>query len=239
MRKIKVWDLPTRLFHWLLVGFVVFSWATGDEAEEAAERENGGGNEGFNGGLEGDDYGAAQGAGEGSFGSHEIAGYAVLALLLFRIVWGLVGGEHARFWDFIRGGRHLRDYVAKLLRLGLPSHLGHNPLGGWMIVLLLSTLGAIVATGIFAEGGGEAVAELHAGLVNFLIGLIAVHILGVIADSLLTGDNLTRAMVTGDKNRPEDSPERDARESPLWLAALGQAAFPRAALGYIIAMVGS
>ncbi len=238
MRKIKVWDLPRRLFHWLLVGFVVFSWATGEEAEEAAERKYGGKREGAGQGFEGGNYGAAQGAGEGSFGIHEVAGYAVLALLFFRMIWGLVGGEHARFWDFIRGGRTLRDYAAKLFRFSPPSSLGHNPLGGWMIVLLLVTLGAIIATGIFAEGEGEAVAELHAGLTDFLIGLVAVHILGVIAGSLLTGDNLTRAMVTGDKNRPEDSPERDARESPLWLAALGFAA-SLAVLGYIIAMVGS
>lgn len=230
MHKIKVWDLPTRLFHWLLVAFVLISWFTGEEAED--ER----GEKDFGGAFGGDDYGAAPSAGDASLGVHEIAGYAVLALLFFRLFWGLVGGEHARFWNFVRAGRPLADYVARLLRLAPPSHLGHNPLGGWMIVLLLLALGGVVVTGIYAQGGSEGISELHEGLSSFLMGLAAFHVFGVIGDTLLTGDNLTWAMVTGYKKRAAGGAERDARESPLWLAGVGLAA-ALAGVGYIVATV--
>jgi cytochrome b len=256
MRRVKVWDLPTRLFHWLLVGFVVFAWLTGEEAEEGEEGEEEAqgdaaadelepeefDDEGFEDAYEGfeENQAAPTALADGSLNIHEIVGYVVLGLLFFRILWGVFGGEHARFANFLRGGRALGDYVAKLLRFAPPSLLGHNPLGGWFAMLLLGVVGAIVWTGIAASTGGEAneaVAELHAGLTNVLIALVVVHIVGVVGDTLLTGDNLTRAMVTGTKLRPEGSAERDARASPQWAAVLALAA-AAAAVGYIIAAVG-
>jgi cytochrome b len=83
---------------------------------------------------------------------HVYAGYAVLALVAFRIVWGFIGSRHARFSDFVRGPAATLRY-AKSLASGRPRHyLGHNPLGGWMVVALLVSLLATCWSGLEAYG---------------------------------------------------------------------------------------
>ncbi len=160
---------------------------------------------------------------------HAAAGHGVLALLAFRLVWGANGSPRSRFADFIRPASVVRAYLGDLVRLRPPSHVGHNPLGGWMIVLLLAASGAAAGTGIlvldyaFLEG-------LHEGLANFLIFLIAIHVGGVLVDGLLTGDNLIRAMFTGRKNL---APDRAAAEKPLAPRWLGIALLIGAAVLWI------
>jgi cytochrome b len=83
---------------------------------------------------------------------HVGCGYAVTLLLAFRFVWGLIGGEHARFRSFVHGWSSVRAYGRGLLRLDPPRTAGHNPVGGWMIMTMLTTLSAIVVTGLLAEG---------------------------------------------------------------------------------------
>lgn len=83
---------------------------------------------------------------------HVYAGYGVLALVAFRLVWGVIGTRHARFTDFVRGRAATAQYVRALLALKPPHYLGHNPLGGWMIIALLACLALSCWTGLLAYG---------------------------------------------------------------------------------------
>lgn len=221
MQKIFVWDLPTRVFHWLLFLGVLVALITGDEGEE------------------------------GVLSIHQLFGLLVTALLLFRLAWGVVGTRHVRFASFIHGPKTVIRYARALLRLSPPASLGHNPLGAWMIVLLLADLIAVVGTGLFAGEGGEhgeageaieggplahlispstadTLGDVHEMFANLLIALIVIHVLGVLVDWLLTGDNLVRAMITGEKPlKPGFDAAQAIRSSrlyvaiPLALAAIG------------------
>ena len=201
MAKIKVWDLPTRIFHWSLAVLVTFDLVI--EGEEGWE-----------------------------FSAHSYVGYAILLLLLFRLVWGFVGGEHARFADFLSGPAKARDYACSLMKRGPTPYLGHNPLGGWMILALMATLFVIVVTGLMVQGEHGATGpltsyishdamewaeEIHEGAANFMIALIILHVLGVIVSSRAHGENLVHAMFSGKKDSPAG---RDARSGARGVAIL-------------------
>jgi cytochrome b len=192
-----VWDVPTRLFHWLLFLAVVVSYASSEEQ----------------GWL---------------FAVHTASGYIVALLLLFRLVWGFVGSRHSRFADFVRGPRGLAEYVKQLMHLRPPRFVGHNPLGGWMVIALMAVLGLTVLTGLLsaeedsaargilfpliASYGEEGLSEIHEFLGNLVVVLAGVHVAAVFADWLLTRENLIAAMLTG---RKHVDPAVAAREAPL------------------------
>ncbi len=150
------------------------------------------------------------------FRLHELSGYSILVLLLFRLLWGFAGNRHARFRDFVRGWTRVRTYTRTLLTGHPENHAGHNPLGGWMILALLGTLATITGSGFFAPGDGMG-EELHEGLSGLLLALIGVHLAGVLLHSLLTGENLVRAMWTGRKQVSFALPE--VSSAPLYLRA--------------------
>jgi cytochrome b len=147
---------------------------------------------------------------------HVYAGYTVLGLLGFRLVWGFVGPRYARFSDFVRPPWEVVSYLKGLFALRAKRFLGHNPAGGAMIVLLLLSLVLTTLTGLGAYGaegygplaawaaglvglGKEALEEVHEFAANFTLFLIVVHIAGVLFGSLLHKENLVRAMITGRK----------------------------------------
>lgn len=166
---IRVWDPFVRIFHWSLVGLFVLAFATGDETEWL----------------------------------HQTAGYAIAGLIVFRIIWGFVGPRHARFSDFVRAPAEVTDYVRSAIRLRAPRYLGHNPAGGAMIIALLAMLIGISVTGVMmttdAFWGAQWVEDLHEGLVYVTLGLLALHVVGVVFASLEHGENLVKAMITGRK----------------------------------------
>ena len=137
---------------------------------------------------------------------HIRIGYAIAALVALRIVWGFVGTRHAQFRDFIRAPRELAAYLGQALQWRAPRHLGHNPAGGAMVVALLAMIAGIAATGFAmttdAFWGAEWVEDLHEGLVYTTVGLIVLHVAGVIFSSLEHGENLVKAMITGRKRAP-------------------------------------
>ncbi len=151
-------------------------------------------------------------------GLHTQAGYTIIGLVLFRLLWGLLGTRHARFSDFVRGPQTVTTYLKSLLTRHPTHYLGHNPAGGWMVIallvtLLLTTLSGLLTYGIgesaagpFAALGGnpggfwsEAMEEIHEVLANLTLLLVFVHVGGVIVSSLLHRENLVRAMLTGRK----------------------------------------
>jgi cytochrome b len=167
--NVRVWDLFVRIFHWSLVGLFVLAFATGDEIEWL----------------------------------HIRVGYVIAALVALRIAWGFVGTRYARFNDFVRSPRDTATYLRQAIRWQAPRYLGHNPAGGAMVVALLVMIAGIAATGFAmttdAFWGVEWVEDLHEGLVYTTIGLVALHVAGVVFSSLEHGENLVKAMITGRK----------------------------------------
>lgn len=148
---------------------------------------------------------------------HVFVGYIIAGLVLFRLLWGFVGTRHARFSDFVFSPATVLAYGRDLFRGRAHRYLGHNPLGGAMIVALLAMLTLATLTGLIALGAGEqagplapwvgaageqvalAFKEVHEVSANATLVLVALHIAGVVVSSLLHRENLVRAMFTGRK----------------------------------------
>lgn len=147
---------------------------------------------------------------------HIPAGWVASLLIVFRLVWGIVGGEHARFVAFLRPaniGHHVRSLLAGRVE---PS-VGHNPLGALAVIGLIALISATIFTG--ASGGEDA----HEVVAYGLLGLVGLHVIAVLVMSVLTRDNLPRAMVTGRKTAALFPGVADARPPAgiaLLLAAL-------------------
>lgn len=137
---------------------------------------------------------------------HERLGYAALAVVAVRVLWGFIGTRHARFRDFVRPLSMVRGYTRALLAGAEPRYLGHNPLGGAWILVLLALVAAAGLSGwalsVVGEDGNEWLEDLHEALANGVIGAVLVHLAGVAWESLRHGENLARAMVTGRKRPP-------------------------------------
>jgi len=137
---------------------------------------------------------------------HERFGYVALAAVGVRLAWGFVGSRRARFADFVRGPAAIKAYGRELVAGREPRYLGHNPLGGAWILMLLALVIATGATGwllsSYGEDEFEALEDAHEVLANGLLLAAAVHVTGVFWESIRHGENLARAMVTGRKREP-------------------------------------
>ena len=136
---------------------------------------------------------------------HDAAGYLVLGLVAVRAVWSLVGPGNSRFRSFVRAPRATLAYLRAVLAGREPRHIGHNPIGGWMIVaLLLASLAAGLSGWLYttdAYWGVERVERLHALLADLLLVLAGLHVVGVLFTSARQRENLVAAMVHGRKPR--------------------------------------
>ncbi|HQQ69229.1 MAG TPA: cytochrome b/b6 domain-containing protein [Alicycliphilus sp.] len=137
---------------------------------------------------------------------HAYVGYAAIALLTARLAWGFCGSRYARFAQFVRAPRATLAYARAAFAGRAPRHLGHNPLGGWMVLALLAHLGLLGATGwLYTTDrfwGYAWLARLHQALAWALLGLIALHVAGTLWTGRQHRENLVRAMLTGDKEPP-------------------------------------
>lgn len=139
--------------------------------------------------------------------AHIYIGYAVMGLVLLRLIWGFIGTRYARFSAFPPSISAAREHAEALLqgrRDGL--HLSHNPLGALMVYNMLATLILISVTGLMADSsafwGVEWVKDLHEIVVNYMLWCVGLHVFGVLFESRLSRINLVRAMVTGRKEIP-------------------------------------
>jgi len=204
--SIRVWDLPVRLFHWLLVALLGVSWYTGKV-----------------GGLD-------------EMSWHLWSGYAVLALVLFRLAWGMVGSTTARFGHFLHGPGETMRYAAALARRRPGHYLGHTPLGGWMIAAMLVCLlvqagsGLFASDDIFTEGPlmswvsgptSEWLTTIHKWNFELLLLLAGLHVAAVLFYALVLRRNLVKAMITGCKPPPpEEAPPGLRFAHPMLAAAI-------------------
>jgi cytochrome b len=146
---------------------------------------------------------------------HVFAGGAMVGIALFRVIWGLVGSRYALFADFLHGPQAALSYLKSLLGPRPEHYVGHNPAGGYAIVLLLVLMLVSGASGwlTYQEMGGEWLAELHEIAVNMMLVVVLVHLCGVFIGSIAHRENLVRPMVTGFKSG--DATDRIASARPI------------------------
>ena len=132
---------------------------------------------------------------------HELAGYAILVLLGLRFIWGFIGTRYARFSNFIYGIDTIKQYFQDVIHFSAKRYVGHNPLGGLMVVILMLMLLITCLTGLVAEN--EIFEEIHEFFANTTLLFVLLHIGGVVFSSLVHNENLVRAMITGRKKREE------------------------------------
>lgn len=169
---VKIWDPFVRVFHWSLVASFAVAWLTAEDWKAL----------------------------------HMWAGYAAGSLIALRLLWGLFGTRYARFSQFVRSPRAVAAYVRDIVSGREARYLGHNPAGGLMIVALIATMATVSVTGWMqttdAYWGVEWVEELHEAVASLMLGLVGLHVLGVMVASLRHRENLIRAMLTGRKRSP-------------------------------------
>jgi cytochrome b len=146
--------------------------------------------------------------GESTSGWHEWLGYAAAALVATRLAWGVAAPRrHARFASFMRGPRATATYARAVLAGHAPRYLGHNPLGGWMVLALLACVALLALSGWLQTTewlwGYAWLYWTHYVLGWLLVALVAAHLLGVLFTSWHQRENLVAAMFSGRKRRPE------------------------------------
>jgi cytochrome b len=177
---------------------------------------------------------------------HRLSGYAILTLVLFRALWGFVGGRHARFASFLRGPKAVATFLRETVALRRPLHVGHNPLAGWMTMALLAALLVQASAGLFAnddiafEGPlaplvtkdrSDALTVVHKTNARIILALVALHIGAPLLHLAVERQNLFVPMISGRKRWPEGIEAPDAgRPRPVLAAFLFLAACAAVAL---------
>ncbi|MFM5905989.1 MAG: cytochrome b/b6 domain-containing protein [Novosphingobium sp.] len=168
---------------------------------------------------------------------HKTLGYVMLALVLFRIIWGFIGSSNARFASFVKGPSAVFGYLRKTFGGENEVHAGHNPAGGWSVVILLLLLATQVGIGLFTQDvdgtasgpltylvsyeTADTMRERHELIFNLIILFVIVHLAAIIFYSVVRKDRLVPPMVTGSRDLPESV--EAPRIAPLWKAALALA----------------
>ena len=206
---VRVWDAPTRLFHWAIVILLGLSWLTESR---------------------------------GWMALHFLSGYSIIALLLFRVAWGFVGSETARFAHFVKSPIVALRQLARVRRREPDTTIGHNAAGGWMVLVMLALLGVQAATGLCANDDVDTEGPLfkyvgkdwsdwlsHIHAVNFRIIEIAValHIVAILIYLGVKRHDLVRPMITGRKLLP------DVLDPPMLVSPLRAAVLFAIAAGVV------
>jgi cytochrome b len=223
----RIWDLPVRIFHWVLVAIFVFQAVTGWIGGYVMEL-------------------------------HLASGYALLVGVVFRVIWGFVGGTHARFASFLAGPGATLRFARRLFSKQAVPQLGHNPLGGWSVILMLASLAVQGITGLMAYDGvvtegplakvvgieaSSIASEVHRWNFWVLVVLSSLHVLAVLFHWLVKKDNLMAPMFTGVKQVPRSflRERREARRgsTPRRSASREFSNYHEAGLGRAVIALGA
>lgn len=190
MNRVLVWDLPTRVFHWLFAaGFIAaatIALLLGDDSP--------------------------------LFPYHAMIGLTLAALLAWRLLWGLVGSRHARFRSFAHGPIAVAGYLRSELVGPGQRHGGHNPGSAWAIFAMLGLMAILAATGVMLGLGNEGVKEFHELCAYAMVALVAIHLLGVAIHTIRHRENITASMIHGRKQAASN--EAIASPRPIAAAIL-------------------
>jgi len=171
MNRALIWDLPTRIFHWLLSGgFVaaaVIALLLGEDSP--------------------------------LFPYHAIIGLTIAVMVCLRLVWGVVGTRYARFGTFVFGPGAVIEYVKGTLVGGGKRYIGHNPGSALAIFAMLALVLAMAVTGIMLGQGNGGVKDIHEVLAYVLVGVVVVHVMGVALHTVRHRENITASMIHGKK----------------------------------------
>jgi cytochrome b len=188
--RVRVWDIPTRLFHWTLLFCIASAWVS---------------------------FRYSEAIGDETMRWHRWNGYAILILLVFRVIWGFAGSSTSRWSAFVRWPWTAAGYALDLARGRDRHYLGHNPLGTYMILGLLAAVGVQAGLGLFtvehndtgaygplyrivSEATYKMLSRWHLWTFYWVVlPLIALHIIANTIYAFVKKDPLIRAMVTGDK----------------------------------------
>jgi len=199
---LKVWDLPTRVFHWSLVFLIGLCWYTfkiGGVAKLVGKL-------GYSGFITDMDI-------------HFWAGYGVIILVGFRLMYGLIGSTTARFTHFIKSPLATLNYLKSLFKRDTKPHAGHNPVGGLSVLALLGLSGAVGVLGLYSNDdilndgpllrqvGKEAsdhLTYLHGYWFNILLAVVVLHVCAIFFYRFYKRDNLIKPMITGARPWPDD-----------------------------------
>ena len=181
MRQVLVYDLPTRLFHWLFAGFFLAAFAISNLVDDESAR----------------------------FSLHMIAGLGMVFVVLLRLAWGLVGTRHARFADLALNPALLLGYFRNLFSAQGRRWAGHNPASSWAAVLMVGLALGLGTTGYLMATGPESdtLEEVHELLANAFLVVVLLHLAGLVVHALKHRDRLPAAMVTGRKQALDGAQE--------------------------------
>lgn len=194
MNAIRVYDWPTRLFHWLFAGFFITAFAIANLVDDDSAR----------------------------FSLHMLAGLGMVFVVLLRLAWSTVGTRHARLGDLTLAPKQLGAYLKSIVAGGGRQWAGHNPASSWAAVAMvglalgLGTTGWLMATG----AGGDALEEAHELMANAFLAVVLLHVGGVLLHMLRHHDRLAASMVTGTKQLL-DHATQPVRSRPLAGLAFG------------------
>lgn len=172
MNRVLIWDLPTRLFHWLLSGgFVAAALIALVLGEDGP-----------------------------LFPYHAMIGLTIALMVCLRVIWGVVGTRYAKFGSFAFGPAAVIEYMKGTLVGGGKRYIGHNPGSAVAILALLALVLAMAVTGILMGQGNESVEDLHEILAWVTVGVAVVHVLGVALHTIRHRENITASMIHGEKS---------------------------------------
>ncbi len=215
-RRVRVWDLPIRVFHWSLLLLMSLSWLSVEQSEWFSSHVL------QTLGLSGD-----------AIEWHARFGYCLLALLVFRIGWGVFGSETARFSHFLRSPRLALAHLRHLLKREHQPVAGHNPAGGWMVLLMLLLIASQISTGLFANDDvyfeaplaawvgsdwSSTITGWHGANFDLLLITVVLHIVAIVVYKVWARDALVPPMITGSRHLPQSEPMPFMQKT--WLAIL-------------------
>lgn len=173
--RFLVWDLPVRLFHWLLVaglfGAVVIVYGFGDHSPQ--------------------------------FPYHALFGLTIVLMVVLRIIWGIAGTRYAKFSSFLYGPGKVIGYLKDVFTNGSTSYTGHNPGSSWAIFVMLICILILGITGFRMGQGFEEVKKFHEFFATLLLATVGAHILGIIIHTIRKKENITASMIHGKKEVEE------------------------------------
>ena len=169
------------------------------------------------------------------FKYHLWSGYAIIVLVSFRIVWGVIGTYHARFINFVRNPITTIKYAISVFKKTDKHYAGHNPLGAIMVVVLLAAILTQAITGLFtndeifnlgplygyiSDDLSLSLTSLHRKLFYWILGAVVLHIIAVLVHVFFKRDNIIKSMFTGEKAKKGLNGEKSIRSSRIWLALI-------------------